>query len=180
MHASSDCCYTANKRLHSETLALEDPTALFPFLHFLTTHHSFARSAPPPLSEKSRQLLAQPNVDSTRPTLLPGLQSNETFALLEFTLTRSLLLKGKGQRESLRLSLGARETSVVIEGMRLLELEREEQTIPRPWINGVQSMPRCESWLDVNGHVVCSEKEFWELVGTEQKDQAGPIVLPQT
>lgn len=66
----------------------------------------------------------------------------------------------------------------MIEGMRLLEEQREKELIPRPIIDGAQEIPSCRSWLDVNGHMICSEEEFWRFVGEEQKEQTGPVVLP--
>lgn len=158
---------------------MEDPTALFPFLDFLASPKPFINSSPPALSQKTRKLLADGTLKPT-PDLVfaTQLQANETYALLEYALTRSNVLKGKGQRDSLRLALSARESSVVIEGMRLVEEQREKEVIPRPIINGAMEIPGCRSWLDVNGHMICSEEEFWKLVGEEQKEQSGPVIIP--
>lgn len=172
-------CRKLTNFYNSETLALEDPTALFPFLDFLASPKPFINSSPPALSQSTRKLLQDGTLKPTADLVFSQhLQANETYALLEYALTRSNVLKGKGQRDSLRLALSARESSVAIEGMRLLEQEREAQVIPRPIVDGVQAIPSCQSWLDVNGHMICSEAEFWELVGAEQKVQIGPVVLP--
>lgn len=109
--------------------------------------------------------------------LVAQLRPNETYALLEHALSESKLLEGAGKRESLRLALGARETSVAIEGMRLLEHQRESEVILRPDGN-VQVEETCLSWMDVGGAFVSSEDEFWSFVGEEQREQPGPIVVP--
>ena len=61
------------------------------------------------------------------PVLTPLLRANETYALLEQQTRRSGLLRRAGERESLQLALAARESSVVVEGMRLLAVEREKE-----------------------------------------------------
>lgn len=105
------------------------------------------------------------------------LQLNETYALLDAAAGRSLLFRSKGLRESLQTSLANREASVIIEGMRGLWEEREA-VVPVREGSDSQGEEACESWIDVAGARACSEEEFWEIVGNEEKGGKKPIKLP--
>ena len=170
-------CSRLTAAICRETLALEEPTALLPFLSFLTSPTS-ASADLTALSDRSLKLISQlPAPLGAHVALSAQLQPNETYALLEHALTQSKLVRSQGHRESLRLALGAREASVAIEGMRLVEEHREREVILRPDDN-VQAEETCLSWLDVGGAFVSSEEEFWRLVGEEQRQQSTPILVP--
>lgn len=97
------------------------------------------------------------------PILTSFLLPNETFSLLEQELDSSELLDGRGERDSMRLGLAAREGSVRIEGMRKVWLEREKE------LGAVDDGQDCESWIDISGtdSRVCNVDKFWEIVGNK-------------
>ncbi|GAA6015304.1 hypothetical protein JCM10207_008942 [Rhodosporidiobolus poonsookiae] len=188
-----------------ETLALEAPREFFPFLAYLTSHHSLYRILPAPLQPASAAVAAHYEKAGLSPIFAPPglLQPNETYALLETAATRSLLLRSRGLRESLHVSLANREASVTIEGMRGVWAERERNVVE--WEkarvvveNGVEAHERdrllrgdvkakwttsatdraCASWIDVGGKKACTVQEFWMVVGNEQQEEKGPIALP--
>ncbi|BGP48159.1 killer toxin resistant protein [Rhodotorula kratochvilovae] len=178
-----------------ETVALEAPGEFFPFLDFLASHphsHKALRDPLPPTSKRRAERLANAG---TNPIFAPEgtLKPSETYALLEAVAMRSRLLRAKGVRDGIPLSLANREASVVIEGMRLLWEEREGEIARaggeavEPELQGApaqkvltkeEAEPTCESWIDVAGRKACSEEEFWAVVGVEQKEGKAPIQLP--
>lgn len=88
-----------------------------------------------------------------------------------------MLFRSKGLRESLQTSLANREASVIIEGMRGLWEERDA-VVPVREGSDSQDEEACESWIDVAGVRACSEDEFWEIVGRDEKGGKKPIKLP--
>lgn len=182
---------------NSETVELEAPGSLFPFISFLCSHpHSteLLRDPLSPLSQHRAQRLANAGVN---PVFAPegALKPAETFALLEASAMRSLLFRAKGVREGIRLALANRETSVLLEGMRGVWEEREAEiaaafrgsgtsepgeatTTAQMVLAEDEVKPSCESWIDVRGVKACSEDEFWDLLGAEQKDKTTPVELP--
>ena len=178
---------------HSETVELEAPGSLFPLIAFLASHpHStkFLRDPLSPLSQHRAQRLANAGINpvfAPEGTITPA----ETFALLEACTSRSMLVRDNGVRSGIRLALANRETTVLLEGMRRVWEEREGEVgaagaagetaaaTAEPVSDADEAAPSCESWIDVSGTRACSEDEFWNVVGLEQKDKSTPIELPE-
>ncbi|GAA5951905.1 hypothetical protein JCM21900_004180 [Sporobolomyces salmonicolor] len=173
-----------------ETLALEVPAHLFPFISFLASDPTSHRSLDPPLRAASLSASERYSSQGISAAFVPEgtLQHNETLAVLEAAAARSLLLRGKGVRQSLGLALANREASVAIEAMRGLWEERERQVTAGTTNGGGEGETTgagamragCESWIDVAEKKACSVDEFWKVVGEEQKDGKLPILLPET
>ncbi|GAA5986808.1 hypothetical protein JCM11641_004798, partial [Rhodosporidiobolus odoratus] len=184
-----------------ETLALEAPTRLFPFLDFLASKPNICQTLRHPLSPASFNLVQQYEHAGVNPAFAPhgALQPNETYAILQLAAERSLLLRSRGLRESIQLSLANRHTSVRIEGTRKIWEDRERQV--QEWektrlveqgeheretiqlerkMEPLVHRALCESWVDVGGKKVCSVEEFWLVVGSEQKSETSPISLPDS
>ncbi|BGP32069.1 killer toxin resistant protein [Rhodotorula toruloides] len=165
-----------------ETTALEAPNEFLHFLSFLSSnphsHHFLRAGTLLPRSLRAANNLAKQGVN---PIFAPEgtLQPNETYALLDAAAGRSLLFRSKGLRESLQTSLANREASVIIEGMRGLWEEREA-VVPVRAGSDSQGEEACESWIDVAGARACSEDEFWDIVGREEKGGKKPIKLPSS
>ncbi|KAM0749302.1 hypothetical protein T439DRAFT_327029 [Meredithblackwellia eburnea MCA 4105] len=150
--------------LYLETLAQESPSSLVPFLQYLTLNPS------PPT--RFPLLTPEEQFQQNNPVLTPLLQSNESFSLLESQLSKSLLVRRKGDRESLALALAARECSVVLEAMRIVAKQREREL-------GNGSTGECENWIEVAGRKACGIQQFWEIVGVEQSESIEVITLHQ-
>ncbi|GAA5860419.1 hypothetical protein JCM1840_000253 [Sporobolomyces johnsonii] len=173
-----------------ETLALEVPAHLFPFISFLASHPTSHRSLNPPLLPASLSAHEPYSNAGINAAFAPEgtLQHNETLAVLEAAATRSLLLRGKGVRQSMGLAMANREASVAIEAMRGLWEERERELTAGTTNGGGEGESTgaratgvvCESWVDVGGKKACSVHEFWKSVGEEQQDGKLPIILPES
>lgn len=162
----------------SEQVALEDSASLLPFIHSLSRHKLTTSSIPPnTLSSDSYKHLqwledqAKPDWLSHRsPIFNSAMQLNETHALLRFALSRFPAFRSaRGKLESVELGLAQRESSVVVEGMRGV------------WEQAEQEMGQgrdCDSWIDVAGTKCCSPGEFWETVGLNQEMEERVLVLP--
>ncbi|BGP24642.1 killer toxin resistant protein [Rhodotorula toruloides] len=72
----------------------------------------------------------------------------------------------------MQMSMANREVSAIIEGMR--GLWEEWETVV-PVREGSEDDDACESWIDVAGMRACSEAEFWEIVGKDEKGGKKPI-----
>lgn len=157
-----------------ESFSLEQPNHFFPFLSFLCSTPTSHSSLKPQLLPPSKAALRQYESDNVNAVFTPEgtIRQNETIALLDAAAVRSRLLKGKGQRQSLHMALAIRETSVIIEGMRGIWLERREEVIE-------DTSKECESWIDVGGKSACSIDEFWGVVGEEQRNEKSPVSLPK-
>ncbi|KAK4048009.1 killer toxin resistant protein [Microbotryomycetes sp. JL201] len=164
------------------TLALEQGSdALFDVLAYATldavaddTGHLAT------LTAASQSLLGQITPVSPSPNWMAMTQgptgrrllANETLTLLQDLVAKAGILQGnevqtKATMDSLQLSLAARETSVVIAGMAELEAERKRQLEP--------ALDDCDTWIDLGSKAVCSEQEFWQTVGADQKTSQGPL-----
>ncbi|GAA5885662.1 hypothetical protein JCM6882_007517 [Rhodosporidiobolus microsporus] len=188
-----------------ETLALEAPNELLPFLSFLDSHPNAYRSLQQPLKPRSYAAAQQLERSGINPVFAPDglLRQNETLAILEAAATRSLRLRAKGLRESMQLSLANKEASVRIEAMHTIWEAREKEV--EEWEkerfvdeDGVVAHERdkfrqgdvkakkprhyqdeaCESWIDIGGKKACTPQEFWLVVGQEQQGEKVPIKLP--
>lgn len=150
------------KQFTSESLSLESPSSLIPFIHYLISNPTF--SIETPLISFTATSNSQVN-----PILTSFLLPNETFSLLEQQLDSSNLLDGRGERDSLRLGLAAREGSVRIEGMRKVWLEREKV------LGTLDDEQDCDSWIDLSGSGAraCTVDKFWEIVG--KRDGLNPL-----
>ncbi|KAK4698687.1 hypothetical protein P7C70_g7587, partial [Phenoliferia sp. Uapishka_3] len=105
--------------LYLESVAQENAAALFPFINYLVTNSN--PTTKPPLG------LPVDSFQGFNPAFTPLLRPNESYAILEDELRASQLMARAGEAESLRLAVAAREGSVVVEGMRILAVEREVQ-----------------------------------------------------
>jgi hypothetical protein len=117
---------------YRETLALELPAVLFPFLDHLTLTSD----------------------GTSRPLFTPGGLANETYALLESQLGL-LGAAGTPERESLRIALGLRETVGGIEGMRRVwqeEAQVDSQEECENWVRlGKEKVCTVDQFWDVVG-----------------------------
>lgn len=143
-------------------------------LHSLTTLRSF--SAPAQLSAQAKRVVASAKNTDGIPVLSSGLTDNDVYTLLDFGLNRALGTRSWSLRSSIPMSLAARESSVLIEGMYRLERQRLA-VIQANATTGPSSV--CDNWIDVGGAQVCSEEDFWLFVGSEQKLADAQIELPQ-
>ncbi|BGP16173.1 hypothetical protein JCM10213_001389 [Rhodosporidiobolus nylandii] len=185
-----------------ETIAIEAPNELFPFLSFLATSPTTWKTLRSPLQPRSYAVARQYESTGLNPVFAPDglLQANETLAILDTAVSRSLLFRSRGLRESLQLALANKEASVRIEGARQIWMEREKEVAE--WekrrveeVDGAEVQERdklhqdpaaesttedgaCESWIDVGGKKACTEQDFWHLVGLEQREEKTPIRLP--
>ncbi|GAA6027206.1 hypothetical protein JCM8097_002483 [Rhodosporidiobolus ruineniae] len=138
-----------------ETLALEAPDELFPFLDFLSTHPNLHLSLKTPLLPSSLSIARRYAAAGLNPVFAPEtaglIQPNETLALLETAATKSRLLRSRGLRESLMLALANREASVRIEGMRGLWEEREKEV--GGWAQAQEAVAAVAAAADDDVHV---------------------------
>lgn len=84
------------------------------------------------------------------------------------------MLDEPGAKDSMRLALAAREASVVIEGMAVLEQEaraRAQRSESRPDTD-------CDVWVEIGDYMACDVDEFWNFVGPDQRDRGDRIRLP--
>ncbi|KAL8279773.1 hypothetical protein RQP46_007868 [Phenoliferia psychrophenolica] len=151
--------------LYLESVAQENVESLFPFLAHLVTHPAVPSTIPAlevPLA----------SFQGFNPVLTPLLRPNESFVILEQHLSRSGIFRRRGEPESLRLAVAMSESSVVVEGMRILAHEREMEL-------GVEASEEdCDSWVDVAGQRACSIDAFWAIVGLQPADTSDALVLP--
>lgn len=190
--------------LHSETLALEAPNELFPFISFLDAHPNSYRSLHEPLKPRSYAAAHQLERAGFNPVFSDGLlRQNETLAILDAALGRSLRFRARGLRDSMHLSMANKEASVRIEALRTIWEGRDKEVEDweksrfveedgvvfherdKPRLGDVKAkklLPHqddvCESWIDVGGKKACTTQEFWLIVGQEQQDEKTPIKLP--
>lgn len=61
------------------------------------------------------------------PIFTPLLRHNDTFNFIDAQVHRSRLFNRRGARESLHLAIAIRESSVILEGMRILAVDREKE-----------------------------------------------------
>lgn len=154
-----------------ESLAIEKPQALFPFLHHLATNQ------PAPITyliTGDRMKLADP------PTTIPSgispldwstLSPSQTYEALRAILNATALLT-QSELASLDLSLAAREGSVAIESFRQLELSRRAIV---QLSSTVEDRLECESWVEVGGRQACTVDESWARIRVDQKEGTGPL-----
>ncbi|ORY74278.1 hypothetical protein BCR35DRAFT_306724 [Leucosporidium creatinivorum] len=157
-----------------ECVAAEKPSALHPFLSFLTANKvkpTITLSAPEfevktgLNGKKQKSKYTQHNPLFTR-LLLP----NETYTLLDTGLARSRATRERGEQELIRLALASGQADEVVEIMRGVWERREAE------IEELQTTKRsCESWIDVRGIKVCNVEQFWAAVGAKAKVGSGPI-----
>lgn len=159
----------------SESLALEKPDALFPFLDYITSTATPNDGTP---AGNTDQLHFSQNGDRPSPanTDWSTLSPSQVHSTLQHHLLASGLLSPSALA-ALNLSIAAREGSVAIESFRQLWLERERAVQRRPGAGAGDG--GCESWVDLGGWKVCSAEELWELVGQEQQDAMEPLVVPE-
>jgi UDP-glucose:glycoprotein glucosyltransferase len=135
----------------SETVSLESPPTLFPFIRHLI------------------------QTDKTGTTQLLGnneLLPNETYTLLEQRLDEARLLSGLGERESIRMSLSNRESSAMVETFFKIY---EEQVASRDEVE----VTKCENWIEYDGQQACTELEFWKLMrDSTREDISRPLLFP--
>jgi hypothetical protein len=156
-----------------ESLAIETPQALFPFLHHLATN------PPAPINYLTTQdqlKLSDPSITvpgGIAPLDWSSLSPSQVYETLHATLNATALLT-PAERASLDLSLAAREGSVAIESFRQLEITRRAVVQLSPLVeDGVE----CENWVEVGGRQACTVDEVWARVGADQRDAAGPLTV---
>ncbi|GAA5830729.1 hypothetical protein JCM11251_001055 [Rhodosporidiobolus azoricus] len=187
-----------------ETLALEAPNELFPFLSFLDAHPNSYRSLRERLKPRSYAAAHQLERAGINPVFSDGLlQRNETLAILDAAMGRALRHRARMLHESMQISLANREASVRTEALASIWQAREAEI--EEWEKsrfveegGVVAHERdkllhgdakarkalpyqdeaCESWIDVGGKKACTTQEFWLIVGHEQQEEKAPIKLP--
>lgn len=146
---------------------------MFPFLHYLATnppssidYHSTTNQIQ--LGESGTALpAAQVTVDWS------ALSPSQAYSTLHRALNATALLT-KSELASLDLSLAAREGSVAIESFKQLELKRQA-VVRRSGADegGIE----CDNWVEVGGFQACTVDELWAVVGPEQKETDGPLML---
>lgn len=141
---------TSSCTFHRETLSLESPQSLFPFIDILVATHSTTQNS---LSAQSRP--------------------NETYALLERLLDESALLPLEVQRDSLRMGFANREASVRVESM--FRFHDGVKSLP---VGGAEEGEEgCGNWIDWYGRRACTVEQFWEAVGVKD-DSRTPLSVP--
>ncbi|KAK4053247.1 killer toxin resistant protein [Microbotryomycetes sp. JL221] len=102
-----------------------------------------------------------------------SLLANETLRLMDNLVEMTLDIAEDGATmDSLRISMATQETSVVIAGMAELDKERRQVLS-----SGSGEFTCDDNWIDLGDKAVCSEQEFWQAIGVEQKDKDGPLAL---
>jgi len=156
----------------SESLAIEKPSALFPFLNHLAT-----TSGEPTyhLGDNLQKTLdyslsaAEPSVGAVD---WSALSPSQAYANLHASLNATGLVSD-AERASLDASLAAREGAVAIESFRQLELQRRAVVKPSSWAE--ERGGECEGWVEVGGAQACTVDELWEVIGLDQQDTNTPI-----
>ncbi|SCV67615.1 BQ2448_5226 [Microbotryum intermedium] len=152
-----------------ECLGIEDPSAYYPFISWLTANrpetatlrdeNPSSENEPPKLPPRS----SEPNLLFTRKQ--SPLQS---WRALESNRFRGRFLNERGEKELLHLAIANGQADGLLEEMHKA-WEKREKIVPVVGEDG------CESWIDVRGHRACSVKQFWELVGPKQSKGEKPL-----
>lgn len=160
-----------------ECVAAEKPSALHPFISFLTSNKvkpTITLSAPEfevktGLNGKKQKNRYSPGMHNPLFTRL--LLPNETYTLLDTGLARSRVVRERGEQELIRLALASGQADEVVEIMRGVWERREAE------IAGLHHTVQrsCESWIDVRGVKACNSEQFWSAVGSKAKVGSGPI-----
>lgn len=161
-----------------EALTLEDTSSLWPMLHFLAFQrnlNAFKDKTIAALSAQAQVILGESRHDpETIPLFNSELPHRDFHEAFDTIMWRVLGQRGARFNQSMHMSIAARETSVLIEGMRQFELNRLEE------IGGSRSSSNesevtteptrvCGNWVDVGDARLCDEEQFWEYFGAEQK-----------
>lgn len=165
-----------------EALALEDSASLWPVLHHLThvrnpQAHKDKRFAK--LSDQGKAILGA-NEDSSNSIplfnpMLPHQDFNDAFDTIMWGV---LGQKGGKFNQSMHMSIAARETSALIEGMRQIELHRSQELGNAQLDeNSIEPSRTCSNWIDVGNARLCNEAQFWAYFGQEQKGARVPLRL---
>lgn len=156
-----------------QCFAVENPTEYIPFLRYLVD------SGPSPTVKFSAPQFAKikgldgkvrkSKYDSISPIFTRLLQPSETYEYLRWSTARSGKLRGRGERTAHALALANGQADSDLRVMQLA-YEKREQELQEP-------RNKCESWIDLRGHKICSPTEFWPLMGAQQKKTAGALTI---
>ncbi|SCZ93490.1 BZ3500_MvSof-1268-A1-R1_Chr6-3g08695 [Microbotryum saponariae] len=170
--SSSDSSPPSLVARYIECLGIEDPSAYYPFISWLTANRPETASLqdaksnpevePPKLPPRS----SEPNFLFTR-----QLSPLESWRTLESNRFRGRFLNERGEKELFYMAIANGQADGLLEEM-YKAWEKREKLVPV-----AEGGERCESWIDVQGHRACSVKQFWELVGAEQSKGDKPLKI---